>query len=525
MRELIYIISFLFIYSGYSFYCPNFTNDDKFPDPEIKCGVAKISGRLEMFDLIKQYDKAYDKERAYDNYCIINKPLTGEYEKIKIDVDEDGSFSLEIPIEYSPAIGRIHLFSKHSIFFVPLVSGEETVINFRTKDNNTCYIEWVNGPDFVLENVNIWTEAFLEALQAPPLSQCEQFTVDTIKRFIANPKDFIPFAMKYSVKSRVELLEKHRHIPQKIRNHLADEVRIINMLQLYHYRGALWTRYNAIKSEEDTTTCDPPEPDLSYYIFLKEFDLNNPHNLYLEKFHYIIQTLLENETLSIPLLKEKEIDEWLKQVKDILANLVGFDDGMFYDALVCNAYSKQFSDRMEPLSQKQIENIQNYYKGGEVEKILLRENERILQLDKKRHQTIVNPTPEVKKELLIETILSKYKGKVVFIDYWATWCGPCMSAMADMASMKTKMINKDVVFVYIASESSPKKRWQEVIPGIGGEHYYLTEKEWKYISEKFDIRGVPTYQFYDKNGNLYEQVTGFPGVNVTENNIYQLQNE
>ncbi|MDU1890052.1 MAG: hypothetical protein E6767_05120 [Dysgonomonas sp.] len=46
MKIFIYIISFLFVYSGYSFYYPNFTNDDKFPDPEIKCGVAKISGRL-----------------------------------------------------------------------------------------------------------------------------------------------------------------------------------------------------------------------------------------------------------------------------------------------------------------------------------------------------------------------------------------------------------------------------------------------------------------------------------------------
>lgn len=132
---------------------------------------------------------------------------------------------------------------------------------------------------------------------------------------------------------------------------------------------------------------------------------------------------------------------------------------------------------------------------------------------------VVNPTPNVASDKLLDAIVAKYKGKVVLVDFWATWCGPCMSAMESIKPVKAKFEGKDVVFLYLTGETSPLGIWNKTIPEIKGEHYRVSGDQWEAMSNKLEIQGVPTYMVFDKNGQLTDRYVGFPGTDTIEESI------
>lgn len=114
---------------------------------------------------------------------------------------------------------------------------------------------------------------------------------------------------------------------------------------------------------------------------------------------------------------------------------------------------------------------------------------------------LVSPTPDVAGEDIIEAIAAKYPGKVVLIDRWNTWCGPCKAGIAENEPLKqTVLSNPDIVWVYVADESSPIPAYYKMIPGIKGEHYRLTEEQSKAIYQRYNIDGIPYYFLVDRKG-------------------------
>lgn len=121
------------------------------------------------------------------------------------------------------------------------------------------------------------------------------------------------------------------------------------------------------------------------------------------------------------------------------------------------------------------------------------------------------PWPELDGNAVMKKILEKHRGKVVFLDIWATWCGPCRMGHTQMKPMKEQYAGKDVVFVYITPPSSPVNKWQEMITEIDGEHYYLSDNQTRAILSTFESHGFPTYAVYDRNGNITFKEVGLTG--------------
>lgn len=112
----------------------------------------------------------------------------------------------------------------------------------------------------------------------------------------------------------------------------------------------------------------------------------------------------------------------------------------------------------------------------------------------------------------IKDILNKYKGKAIYIDFWASWCVPCRAEMPNAAALRKRLLGKNVVFLYLGFEDKPgawlkaRKQLQ-----IEGEHYLLNEKLVKEAQELFGIDGIPHYAIVNKDGKIINKKAGRPG--------------
>jgi thiol-disulfide isomerase/thioredoxin len=106
---------------------------------------------------------------------------------------------------------------------------------------------------------------------------------------------------------------------------------------------------------------------------------------------------------------------------------------------------------------------------------------------------------------IMDSILNRNNGKVIYIDCWADYCGPCRAEMPNSKELFEKMIDKDVAFVYVCIDSK-EESWKAILDEfqLSGQHYWLTEAqsdEWK---SAFNITGVPYYFLIDKQKIVVE---------------------
>lgn len=107
-------------------------------------------------------------------------------------------------------------------------------------------------------------------------------------------------------------------------------------------------------------------------------------------------------------------------------------------------------------------------------------------------------------EKLFKDLISPYKGKVVYVDFWGSWCSPCRRDLAVVNKLKEKLHGEEVVFMYFANDS-PESTWKNIIKefSLTGEnvvHYRLPVAQEGMIERKLGVVHFPTYMLINKEG-------------------------
>ncbi len=436
------------------------------------------------------------------NVSISVPNLVSKEVEIYYTILRNGNFSLSIPL-FNSTYGSLKINGEEYGYFY-LSLDKTNKVELLLNDINEIQIGIEKDYRITPEDGYKISGMFLELVQN--VSDPHSFNG---LRFDILPEEYKESVIQYMEKQFSNIVES-KSLSDHLKQFLYTQIqRYIFVTYLFNYENTVRHLYEKQQSEGGINNVffTPIKPEKEYYSFLRSFDWSIPLILYAFNYPSIYQCILEDKILNIPDIYNQALSDWLKIAKITMDQLISKDAGIFYEMLTLYAYMKQLETT--PLSEKQIEEIKSYFENSSFIEYLLEANE--LTIGKIQIPSVVKNTPDVSKEKLMEAIISRYKGKTVIVDFWATWCAPCLKAMRKFNKEKRDLQNKDVIFVYIADISSPKSLWKEKAAGISGDHYYLNPDEWKYLKESFNFDGIPSYLIYDANGVLKNKVTAYPG--------------
>jgi thiol-disulfide isomerase/thioredoxin len=112
---------------------------------------------------------------------------------------------------------------------------------------------------------------------------------------------------------------------------------------------------------------------------------------------------------------------------------------------------------------------------------------------------------ENKKEMLLKDVLDKYKGRPLYFDFWASWCGPCLGDIENSKEVKEFFVKKGVEYLYFsidAKESDWKNKTEEY--GIGKNQYLILDAKNSPLTKYLNIKLIPKYIFFNNKHDIVD---------------------
>lgn len=467
-----------------------------------------------LFSLICSAKFHLSGEIKWDSSVVlkVNIPTIYTFNKtddLIITINKEGKFSLDLPIEEQKFA---YLFVNNKSYLLLFKPGKDLYLEIdkinhtRLKftgsaapENQVLYAININSIPFFMEQEN---ETYKYAKTKP----------DEIQDLVVSPW------LKEKNK-RLSIIEKSNLITAD-KNLLKSEVyyNSINYLSdfvggIVHWKQSEWR--NFIMNLCDSTSANPivDNPGIQYYIFIdkyigymeaKGFNLYN-QDTSIKKLKFFNLSIDSGRTLANE--KGEIYLSWLA----VHQNFPNDAAEKYLAQQITNQY--QYKE-LKPF--KSLMNEFNIYfpkspylkELGRYDKDLLAKLANNLS---NKSIEILNGYDTVKS---IYNVVNRFKGKVIYLDIWGTWCGPCKDELTHVPSLKEKFKNEELIFLYLDMDKDTKdKEWQDFIRinEMTGIHLRMNNEQVQTIWQELlpnqkEIHGqYPSYFIFDREGNLIKE--------------------
>lgn len=109
-----------------------------------------------------------------------------------------------------------------------------------------------------------------------------------------------------------------------------------------------------------------------------------------------------------------------------------------------------------------------------------------------------------KSECRLEKVLAQHKGKLILIDLWASWCGPCLEEMPYLTQLRKRYSEDKIIFLPISLDKQTSL-WHETMNRISmpkNNSYLLLNASRSSFYKRYNINKIPRYLLFDKEGKI-----------------------
>lgn len=129
--------------------------------------------------------------------------------------------------------------------------------------------------------------------------------------------------------------------------------------------------------------------------------------------------------------------------------------------------------------------------------------------------------PEFKLRTLsgVDAALSDYRGKIVLINFWATWCGPCKAEMPSMQALYNDYPREDFEILAVSIDIDPRAPVRQFIKDFGFTFPVLLDDTFA-VNDQYQIRVVPTSVVVDRKGVVQHRLLGAKDWNAPDSKLF-----
>ncbi|WP_157686585.1 TlpA family protein disulfide reductase [Nonlabens sp. Hel1_33_55] len=434
-------------------------------------GIVKISGIVEPADSL---DISQIQVYAYDY-------LKSDYDEYNADLNADGSFQLEMELS-DPREVTVFASRPFSVLAAP---GDSIYVAISKAADSTQLIEPYFTGDRAATNNEL--QRYLRGFPVDVQAQYNNEADQAVEEFTA-----------FAKAEQQSIIDYNKTFLSSIEDPILQDY--INAREKFFFPNskidyAMYRDYYGLET---------PAADGEYFNFIDEIpEIEKSDLVNTTLIQRLVYTLKHHYQSKARLLVD-DGDSIDKKALELAA--ARSDGSLLHDLVTHEFYLNQLQDHNVEIYESTNEQFLSKIEDEEIKNSITSRYEaekKLLESPELPEEAELLEFESANAATYLDEIVDNANGKVVYIDNWATWCGPCKSEFKEASPKLHDKFNDDVEFVYLCHNSERRAYLPSIAEfKIKGKHYFLSDEESKIISQQIELEGFPTYTVINKSGEI-----------------------